>query len=229
MSLTYIYGLQDPRTKELRYIGKANDPTKRLSKHLRDARRKVETHKEAWIRGLLQLELEPRLVLLMQVPMKGWQRVERILLRSLTESGYDLVNRAEGGLGGATRKGRKVLPETRRKMSEAHKKLWTDERRATWSERAKKQHQDPEFQKKHQEGLEQAKPKISESQQRRWTSEEERQRQSEIGKRNWKDPELSALMRRKVAECWQDPKYRERQRLARIEAWKKRRKKKDTQ
>lgn len=30
---TFIYGLLDPRTKELRYIGKADDPNTRLAKH----------------------------------------------------------------------------------------------------------------------------------------------------------------------------------------------------
>jgi predicted GIY-YIG superfamily endonuclease len=33
---TYIYGLADPTTKEIRYVGKADDPQARLSQHLQE-------------------------------------------------------------------------------------------------------------------------------------------------------------------------------------------------
>jgi hypothetical protein len=39
MSQIIIYGLFDPRTGELRYVGKARDPQKRLKGHLAARRR----------------------------------------------------------------------------------------------------------------------------------------------------------------------------------------------
>jgi len=40
MTAPCIYALTDPSTGEVRYIGKANDPSARLKSHLMDSRRR---------------------------------------------------------------------------------------------------------------------------------------------------------------------------------------------
>lgn len=44
----FIYALSDPRTNQIRYIGKANNPYNRYSNHYNSARDK-NTHKRNWI------------------------------------------------------------------------------------------------------------------------------------------------------------------------------------
>ena len=61
METTFIYGLVDPRTDEIRYIGKANDIRQRLKNHLNPARYRP-THKFNWIRKLRRLNMKPYLI-----------------------------------------------------------------------------------------------------------------------------------------------------------------------
>ena len=48
---TSIYALLCPDTRAVRYIGKANDPARRLKTHIRDARRR-RTPVYLWLRRL---------------------------------------------------------------------------------------------------------------------------------------------------------------------------------
>lgn len=54
-SITYIYALVDPRNKNIRYIGKANNPNQRLIQHLRSP---LDCLKE-WLNELKQENLKP--------------------------------------------------------------------------------------------------------------------------------------------------------------------------
>ena len=56
---TFIYGLCDPETNEIRYIGKSNQPKKRLQDHIYSCERTV-THKNNWIKSLLNKKYELR-------------------------------------------------------------------------------------------------------------------------------------------------------------------------
>jgi excinuclease UvrABC nuclease subunit len=49
--IVYIYGLQDPETKEVRYIGKANNPKVRYRQHIKGGRLNNQ-HKRGWINAL---------------------------------------------------------------------------------------------------------------------------------------------------------------------------------
>ena len=64
---TYIYGLIDPRNKQLRYVGKANNLKKRLSKHVHD---KSINHKTCWIKSLSALNLRPEIIELGEIVKK---------------------------------------------------------------------------------------------------------------------------------------------------------------
>jgi hypothetical protein len=52
MTIT-IYGLVDPRTNVLRYVGQAINPVKRHSRHCHPDKTD-RTHRAAWIRNLLK-------------------------------------------------------------------------------------------------------------------------------------------------------------------------------
>ena len=76
MEVTYIYALIDPRTGEVRYVGKADDPDLRLAQHIAAARKGEATYKGRWIRKLLDLELKPSLEILEEVPIQDWEEAD---------------------------------------------------------------------------------------------------------------------------------------------------------
>lgn len=74
-----IYGLVDPRTDEIRYVGKTIQPLQmRLQQHVWNARTEHTTHKTArWIKELCDLRMKPRITLLEEVPAARWRQAER--------------------------------------------------------------------------------------------------------------------------------------------------------
>lgn len=97
-SAVFIYGLVDPRTEKIRYVGKAQDPYHRLRRgHLLEARlKRRNTHCLSWIRSLLRESLEPSVVILEAVVESDWQERETAWIARLP----NLVNHAPGGEGG---------------------------------------------------------------------------------------------------------------------------------
>lgn len=94
--LVTIYGLYDPTTKDLRYVGKANCITARLKSHLRDCRRR-KTPVYAWVRKLQENGLAPEIKALERVNKQNWADAERRWISSEREKGTKLLNLAEGG------------------------------------------------------------------------------------------------------------------------------------
>ena len=78
MSVVSIYALRDPRTQEVRYIGKTiHSVSGRLRKHIGLARNGHRDHKYNWMRQLLVLGLEPVLDILELVsPDADWEESE---------------------------------------------------------------------------------------------------------------------------------------------------------
>lgn len=74
-----IYGLTDPRTNQVRYVGKTVQPLKlRLQQHIFPARTHRQNHARAqWIRALIEQGLKPEIVLLETVPESEWREAER--------------------------------------------------------------------------------------------------------------------------------------------------------
>jgi len=87
-----IYALVDPDTGMVRYIGKANDPAKRLQTHIREARRLLRPV-NCWVRSLGR---PPEMVVLRD-NCGDWEREERRLIASARAAGYPLLNLADGG------------------------------------------------------------------------------------------------------------------------------------
>lgn len=92
MSGASIYGLLHPETGELRYIGKANDPGKRLASHMRDSRRR-NTPLYCWIRSLAASPV----MLVLESDCLDWPAAERSWIARAKVAGIRLLNLAEGG------------------------------------------------------------------------------------------------------------------------------------
>lgn len=87
-----IYALVDPDTGELRYIGKANDPAKRLKGHMRESRRLMRPVNQ-WVRSMCgAVEM-----VVLREDCEDWEGVERQLIADARKAGYPLLNVADGG------------------------------------------------------------------------------------------------------------------------------------
>lgn len=130
MRPTHIYGLADPRTGHVRYVGKTIDSiTKRLGQHVYLARKKPNTHCARWIASLLSDGAFPE-VFELELVGDDWREAEQFWIANLRAIGCDLVNHAIGGDGcngyrhstdakeriGAAWRGKKRPPETIEKM-----------------------------------------------------------------------------------------------------------------
>lgn len=117
MTTTFLYTLGDPRTGEVRYLGKSDNPFERLKNHWE--RRREKTHRGAWIRELERAGLRPAMELLDEVPHMEWQFWEREYIRVFRAIGVSLVNTTSGGDGSDSFRGRSHSPEAKEKIRRA--------------------------------------------------------------------------------------------------------------
>lgn len=116
----FIYGLVDPKTNELRYVGKSVNPLVRLRKHISE-RNVHDTYKDRWLRKLYDLNIKPELIIIDEVKHNQWQFWERFYINYFKSIGCSLTNTTIGGDEPPSTKGRKHTDETRKKMSESKK------------------------------------------------------------------------------------------------------------
>ncbi len=110
----YIYGLSDPVTHEIRYIGATrNTLVQRLCNHMVDANRDpVRTSDRAiWIRSLAT---RPNIFVLEEAPLEELDAIEAQYIETYLALGVRLTNSRAGGRTGWTHS-----ETTRRKMSES--------------------------------------------------------------------------------------------------------------
>jgi hypothetical protein len=119
---TFIYALVDPRNQTIRYIGKSVRPKIRLATHLAPSSLKKPSHKNHWIKCLLELGLKPIMEIIGEIDYRDdWTIQEKrwiASIRSLAPGYPPLTNDADGGEGieGC------VMPESiRRKISQANR------------------------------------------------------------------------------------------------------------
>lgn len=138
-----IYGLFDPRSHELRYIGKSTKGLRRAREHTANwaLQSDGETHKVRWLRSLLVLGLTPEIRVLEAVPDGiGLDKAEQNWISEyLPSSRLTNLTRGGDGLSGHIRSqqtkeldraaGRKRWenPEYRQKVLEKRFSRWTPE------------------------------------------------------------------------------------------------------
>lgn len=111
-----IYALVDPRSDEVRYIGKAVDPERRLRSHLAPSQLDhSRSHKNSWLKGLLSEGLRPVLQILETVDDVDANEAERNWIAAYRWLGARLTNGTDGGDGGAI-----TDPAARARISAAH-------------------------------------------------------------------------------------------------------------
>ena len=97
--LTFIYSLSDPNTNEIRYVGKSDNPNLRLIEHIRKCKYS-NTHKNTWIRLLLNKNLKPIFEILDTVNINDCGFWENYWIDATKTWGFELTNIAKGGVGG---------------------------------------------------------------------------------------------------------------------------------
>ena len=134
--IVFIYGLADPISGNVRYIGKSVNPKARLIQHLRFVN--PSNHKEYWLNSLKKLGLVPEIVILETTSQKFSSEAEIFWIAKYRSEENLLTNVTEGGEGGAVflgrkhseiskmklsiyRTGKKHSQETLEKMSRSHK------------------------------------------------------------------------------------------------------------
>jgi hypothetical protein len=95
---TFIYILYCPIDCILKYVGKSNDPEKRLRDHCLDFRC-MDLQKAAWIRKLKAKKLKPRLIIIDEIDVDDWKDKEEFWCNYFKGYGYQLYNkRSRNGL-----------------------------------------------------------------------------------------------------------------------------------
>lgn len=74
MNIIFIYALLDPRTGDIRYIGKTNNPHKRFIRHKNNREKR---HCADWIASLVREELLPVMRILEALPDSTGNDAER--------------------------------------------------------------------------------------------------------------------------------------------------------
>jgi hypothetical protein len=95
--ITNIYVLICPLDGQAKYIGKSNNPERRLRDHMTDFR--TEYNKGRWIRMLKHQKLKPILEVIDEVSIDNWQYWEQWWIEYFKSLGIKLLNYNKGGNG----------------------------------------------------------------------------------------------------------------------------------
>lgn len=96
--MIYIYGLKCPILNEIKYVGKAINPKKRLIVHI--SRSKKETSRKAlWLNELSNINLKPEIIILEEIKSNEWQEKEKYWIKYYKDKGNKLTNMTIGGDG----------------------------------------------------------------------------------------------------------------------------------
>lgn len=96
--MIYIYALVDPVSRKIRYIGRTNDPQRRLQQHLGNYHRK-DSYCQRWIQSVLKQGKKPRLRIIEECDEDVWRDREQYWIAFYRAKGYLLTNITDGGDG----------------------------------------------------------------------------------------------------------------------------------
>ena len=156
-----IYALSDPMTGEIRYIGKTKleDVRHRRNQHVTKSKSK-RTHRDRWIFSLIEKDERPQIAVIQEVAPEYADDAERYWIAYFRSLGAPLTNHTDGGEGGATNRhwlGKRRSAATRAKISKAlsGRKVGPvpEERKEKISKAVSERWNDPEFRKRHREGV----------------------------------------------------------------------------
>ena len=88
---TKIYVLRCPDSKEVRYVGKTNNPEQRLKAHNNKAR-DIGTYKRNWINKLRQENKKPIFEIIEETDIDIWKEREKYWIEYYVNNGAKLVN-----------------------------------------------------------------------------------------------------------------------------------------
>jgi predicted GIY-YIG superfamily endonuclease len=94
----YIYTLEHPITKEVRYIGKTKNPKERFHNHCNRLHNQ-HSHKRNWINSLRNQSLKPVMNILDEIEESEWKYWEKYWIEQFRQWGFNLVNHTSGGDG----------------------------------------------------------------------------------------------------------------------------------
>ena len=95
--ITYIYILQDPITKDVRYVGKTNNPKLRKRSHLWKCD-KNKSHCYKWVNSVLKKGLKPIFTVIDEID-GNWEWLEMYWIEQFKVWGANLTNITKGGEG----------------------------------------------------------------------------------------------------------------------------------
>lgn len=91
----YIYGLVDPLTNQLRYVGMTSNIKHRYAEHTcRTSRRTLRSN---WIKSLKKKGVKPEMFIIEEVADDQWQEAERFWIAYFKYIGANLTNLTDGG------------------------------------------------------------------------------------------------------------------------------------
>ena len=133
-----IYVLIDPRDGRVRYVGKTDNPRRRLNVHISTVMRGAISGRFAmWIKDIVLSGRKPEMIALEYVEEGKWQDREIDWINYFRIHGASLLNRVRGGNAPRNRRGQVIFSiETRKRMSQSAKgKVITEQTRKLISER----------------------------------------------------------------------------------------------
>lgn len=217
-----IYGLICPMSGEIRYIGKTEEElSRRLRNHLAEARNKLVSHKQRWLRKCLNLGVAPTMWLLEEVQQgESWQDRERAWIAKAVALGFKITNQTAGGEGVVMNDPEAVArwkanlavamdkvretPEFKENKSKGAKRAWVTHRDALMTAFAR-----PETKAKHSKRAKRcwSDPDTRDRMMNRWTPEAKAKQAAELETRRQKmlaarTPEVRAKQAATLKATW---------------------------
>lgn len=175
-----IYGLQDPITFEIRYIGKSCSGFSRIRRHFRDSEDKYDKnkHKINWIKSLKNKGLLPNILIIQEhMNHEFLAKAEAYWIDYFFKQNCPLLNISLGG------EQIRLSESTKLKISANSLKWFSNpENKKLQSDAIKKSLSTPECKK----------------------------RKSDIQKERWEDSEYRKNISRKRQETWLNPEYKKK-------------------